>query len=227
MVMTDTITSRPETVMWKCGGAPIPYAEALAAMERATAAIREEKAPETVWLLEHPGVLTGGTSARDADLLDPGALPVHRTGRGGQWTWHGPGQRIGYVLLDLTRPHGTVPARDVRAYVHALEAWLIATLACFGVRGETRADRVGIWVVDRRTGAESKIAAIGVRVTRWVTWHGVALNVAPDLAEFGRIVPCGVAAHGVTSLAALGIAVGMAEVDEALRSTWPRVFGER
>ena len=165
-------------------------------MEREVAAIRAEAAPETVWQLEHPAVLTAGTSARDGDLLDPGGLPVHRTGRGGQWTWHGPGQRIGYAMLDLTRPHGRVPARDLRAYVHGLEDWLVAALARLGVRGETRPDRVGIWVVDPTTGAENKIAAIGVRITRWVSWHGVALNVDPDLSEFGRIVPCGIAGHG-------------------------------
>ncbi len=224
MTMTDTI-SQPDTIAWKRSAAPVPYGEAMAFMERQVAAIRAEGAAETVWQLEHPGVLTGGTSARDGDLLDAGALPVHRTGRGGQWTWHGPGQRIGYVMLDLTRPHGRVAARDVRAYVHGLEDWLIAALARFGVRGETRADRVGIWVVDPATGAENKIAAIGVRVTRWVSWHGVALNVDPDLAEYARIVPCGIVAHGVTSLVALGIDARPAEVDQALRTSWRPVFG--
>ena len=229
MTMTDTMTRHTETLTgalaWQRASAPVPYGEALAAMERQVAAIRAEGAPETVWQLEHPGVLTAGTSARDGDLLDAGGLPVHRTGRGGQWTWHGPGQRIGYVMLDLTRAHGRIAARDVRAYVHGLEDWLIEALARLGVRGETRPDRVGIWVVDPATGAERKIAAIGVRVTRWVSWHGVALNVDPDLGEYARIVPCGIAAHGVTSLAALGVSADAAKVDRALREAWGQVFG--
>ena len=225
MTMTDTMSPDPETVTWRRSDAPVAYAEALAVMERQAAAIRAAGAAETVWQLEHPGVLTAGTSARDADLIDAGGLPVHRTGRGGQWTWHGPGQRIAYVMLDLTRPHGRVAARDLRAYVHGLEDWLIAALAGFGVQGETRADRVGIWVVDPRTGVERKIAAIGVRVTRWVSWHGVALNVDPDLAEYGRIVPCGIAQHGVTSLAALGVEAAAEAVDLAMRQAWRGVFG--
>ena len=225
MTMTDTMSPDPETVTWRRSDVPVAYAEALAAMERQAAAIRAAGAAETVWQLEHPGVLTAGTSARDADLIDAGGLPVHRTGRGGQWTWHGPGQRIAYVMLDLTRPHGRVAARDLRAYVHGLEDWLIAALAEFGVQGETRADRVGIWVVDPRTGVERKIAAIGVRVTRWVSWHGVALNVDPDLGEYGRIVPCGIAQHGVTSLAALGVEAAAEAVDLAMRQAWRGVFG--
>ena len=227
--MTSTITraealprSSPE---WRRAAAPVPYAEASATMEARVAAIHAGAAAEEIWLLEHPAVLTGGTSATDADLVDPGALPVHRTGRGGKWTWHGPGQRIGYVMLDLTRAHGGVPARDVRAFVHGLEDWLVAALGMLGVRGETRADRVGIWVVDPATGAESKVAAIGVRVTRWVSWHGVAVNVDPDLGEFARIVPCGVAEHGVTSLAAQGVRASMEDVDRALRAAWSLTFG--
>lgn len=232
--MRETTVPRDESVTgpssetgieWVAAAAPVPYAEALEAMERRAVAIRAGTAPEAVWLLGHEAVLTAGTSARAADLLDPGTLPVHQTGRGGQWTWHGPGQRIGYVMLDLARPHGAVPARDLRAYVRGLEAWLIAALARLGVAGETREDRVGIWVVDPATGAESKIAAIGVRVTRWVSWHGVALNVAPDLREFGRIVPCGIAGHGVTSLAALGIRTTETGVDRVLRAAWDEVFG--
>jgi lipoyl(octanoyl) transferase len=194
-------------------------------MERRVADIGEGRAGELVWLLEHPGLLTAGTSARDADLIDAGGLDVHRVGRGGQWTYHGPGQRIGYVMLDLRRPHGTVAARDVRAFVGGLEAWLIAALATFEVVGELREGRIGIWVVDPATGAESKIAALGVRVTRWVSWHGVALNVAPDLSEYRRIVPCGIEAHGVTSLAALGVQASMGDVDAALLRCWTEVFG--
>ena len=146
-------------------------------------------------------------------------------GRGGQWTYHGPGQRVAYVMLDLTRRHGSVPPRDVRAFVHGLEEWLIRAVARFGVAAERRAGRVGIWVADRRTGAEAKIGAIGVRVTRWVSWHGVALNVAPALSDFGGIVPCGLAGHGVTSLAALGAPVpGTDAADAALREAWQDVF---
>jgi lipoyl(octanoyl) transferase len=151
---------------------------------------------------------------------------VFEAGRGGQWTYHGPGQRVAYVMLDLTRRHGSVPPRDIRAFVHGLEEWLIRAVARFGVRAERRAGRVGIWVVDAATGAEAKIGAIGVRVTRWVSWHGVALNVAPELSHFGGIVPCGVAEHGVTSLAALGAEVaGTGAADAALRAAWREVFG--
>ena len=196
------------------------YAAAVAAMERRVAAIRDGAAPELVWLLEHPPLYTAGTSARAEDLLDPQYLPVHRTGRGGRYTYHGPGQRIAYVMLDLVRR-----GRDVRCHVHRLEEWMIRTLACFGVRGERRDGRVGIWVA-RPGGAEEKIAAVGVRVRRWVTYHGVAVNVDPELAHYRGIVPCGIAEHGVTSLAALGVTAAMAEIDEALRATFAEVFGE-
>jgi lipoyl(octanoyl) transferase len=158
-------------------------------------------------------------------LQQPDRFPVFDAGRGGQWTYHGPGQRTGYVLLDLTRAHGSVPARDVRQFVHGLEEWLIRTLDRFGVRGERRQGRIGIWVADRAAGTEAKIGAIGVRVSRWVSWHGVALNVEPDLSHFGGIVPCGVREHGVTSLHALGILATMAEADSALRAAWGEVFG--
>ncbi len=201
-----------------------PYAETLARMETRAAAIRAGSAGEAVWLVEHPPSYTAGTSARAEDLRDA-RFPVFEAGRGGQWTYHGPGQRTGYVMLDLHRPHGGIPARDVRAFVAGLEDWMIRTLAHFGVQGERREGRVGIWVADRATAQEAKIGAIGVRVTRWVSWHGVALNVAPDLAHFGGIVPCGIAEHGVTSLHALGIPASMAEVDQVLRSAWGQVFG--
>jgi lipoyl(octanoyl) transferase len=177
-----------------------------------------------VWLVEHPPTYTAGTSAAPGDLRDP-RFPVFEAGRGGQWTYHGPGQRVAYVMLDLTRRHGSVPPRDIRAFVHGLEEWLIRAVARFGVRAERRAGRVGIWVVDAATGAEAKIGAIGVRVTRWVSWHGVALNVAPDLAHFAGIVPCGIAEHGVTSLAALGAAAARTDAaDAALRAAWQEVF---
>jgi lipoyl(octanoyl) transferase len=182
-------------------------------------------AAERIWMLEHPPLYTAGTSAKAGDLTLPDRFPVFTTGRGGQWTYHGPGQRVAYVMLDLTRPHGPVRPRDLHAYVRGLEEWLIRTLARFDVTGERRAGRVGIWVVDPRTGAESKIAAIGVRVTRWMSWHGVALNVCPALDHYAGIVPCGIAEHGVTSLAALNVPAGMVAVDTALMQCWPEVFG--
>ncbi len=211
---------------WRIGADPVAYPEAVAAMQAHVRAIRDEAAAERVWLLEHPALFTSGTSADPADLFNPHGFPTFAAGRGGQWTYHGPGQRVGYVMLDLQRPHGAVPARDVRAFVQALERWLIRTLAEFGVQGELRPGRVGVWVVDPETGAESKIAALGVRLTRWVSWHGVSLNVDPELAHFDGIVPCGIREHGVTSLRALGIAADMAAVDAALRRSWAPVFGE-
>lgn len=212
---------------WRVSDEPVPYGEAVAAMEARVAAIREGTAPELVWLLEHPPVYTAGTSARDEDLLDAGDVPVVRTGRGGQFTFHGPGQRVGYVMLDLRRRDRA----DLRAFVHDLEAWLIGTLALFAIRGERRDGRVGIWV-DRRPygglpGTEDKIAAIGVRVRQWVTFHGVALNVDPDLGRFRAIVPCGIREHGVTSMHALGHLVSPEEVDAALCHAWAEVFGDR
>ncbi len=211
---------------WEVSPGLTSYPAALAAMKGRAAAIHEGHAQELVWLLEHPPLYTSGTSARREDLTDPDRFPTYEAGRGGQWTYHGPGQRIAYVLLDLSRPHGRVPPRDVRCFVHGLEAWLIAALARLGVAGERREGRVGIWVADRATGTEAKIGAIGVRVTRWVSWHGVALNVAPALEHFGGIVPCGVREHGVTSLAALGRPADMPTVDAALRAAWSSVFGD-
>jgi lipoyl(octanoyl) transferase len=209
---------------WRISDAPVDYAEAVAAMEARAAAIRAGAAPELVWLLEHPPLFTAGTSARDEDLLDDLGLPVHRTGRGGQFTYHGPGQRIAYVMLDLDKR-----GRDLRRYVTTLEAWLIDTLARFNVTGERRAGRVGIWVDRSRElgpGREDKIAAIGVRVRRWVSYHGIALNVDPDLDRFRGIVPCGIAEPGlgVTSLADLGLPVSMPEVDAALRASFNPCF---
>ena len=205
-------------------GGLLAYPNAVAGMEARIAGIRAGTAAEQVWLVEHPPLYTAGTSARGADLL-AARFPTYDAGRGGQWTYHGPGQRVAYVMLDLSAPHGSVVARDLHAYVGGLERWLIATLARFGVRGEQRTGRVGIWVVDAATGRESKIGAIGVRVTRWVSWHGISLNVNPALDHFGGIVPCGIAEHGVTSLHALGVRVSMAEVDAALRAEWSEVFG--
>jgi len=208
------------TLDWTISDRAVAYDEAVAFMERRVEEIRAGTADETVWLLEHSPLYTAGTSAVDEDLLDP-RFPVFRTGRGGQFTYHGPGQRVGYVMLDLKRR-----GPDVRRYVHDLEEWLIATLARFNVRGERRAGRVGIWV-PREGGREDKIAAIGVRVRRWVTFHGVALNVEPDLSHFKGIVPCGIADPklGVTSLVDLGIPATMAEVDAALKGAFEEVFG--
>jgi lipoyl(octanoyl) transferase len=213
-------------VAWRISDGLTAYPDALAAMEARVAAIRAGEAGELVWLVEHPPLFTAGTSARPEELFNPRGFPTYAAGRGGQWTYHGPGQRTGYVMLDLTRPHGGIRPRDVRAYVHGLEEWLIRTLDRFNVRGERREGRIGIWVADRAAGTEAKIGALGVRVTRWVSWHGVALNVEPDLAHFDGIVPCGIREHGVTSLHALGIPGTMAEVDAALRTAWGQVFGE-
>jgi lipoyl(octanoyl) transferase len=212
-------SSAGAAVEWRTSPAPVPYPDAVAAMEARVAAIRAGSAAELVWLLEHPPLYTAGTSARDTDLVAPDLFPVYRSGRGGQYTYHGPGQRIAYVMLDLRRRGG-----DIRRYVHTLEEWLILALARFGIAGERRLGRVGIWVVGA-DGGENKVAAIGVRVRQWVSYHGVALNVAPDLSHYRGIVPCGVSAHGVTSLAALGVTAGMAEVDAALRQAFAEAFG--
>jgi lipoyl(octanoyl) transferase len=201
---------------WKASSTPVDYAAAVAFMEQHVAKISQGRANEMVWLLEHPAIYTAGTSAKDADLVDA-RFPVFKTGRGGQYTYHGPGQRVGYVMLDLKRRRA-----DVRAFVHGLEQWLIATLASLDVKGERREGRVGIWVA--RGNKEDKIAAIGVRVRRWVTYHGVSLNVSPDLRHFSGIIPCGVREHGVTSLADLGVHATMADVDKALRAAFFRVF---
>ena len=214
------------TLEWRVSDAPVGYDAALAAMRARVGAIRDAGAPEQVWLLEHPPLYTAGTSARPEDLTAPNRFPTFAAGRGGQWTYHGPGQRTAYVMLDLTRPHGEVGARDVRRYVYGLEEWLIRALDRFNVRGERREGRVGIWVADAAAGTEAKIAAIGVRVTRWVSWHGVSLNVEPDLGHFAGIVPCGISEHGVTSLHKLGLLVTLAEADIALRQAWGEVFGD-
>jgi lipoyl(octanoyl) transferase len=210
-------------VEWQVSGAPVPYPEAVAAMEARVAPIADGEAPELVWLLEHPPLYTSGTSGRDSDLLDP-RFPLFSTGRGGQLTYHGPGQRVAYVMLDLKRRQP-----DVRAYVAGLEQWVIQALAAFNVRGERREDRIGVWVArpDKGQGHEDKIAAIGVRLRRWVSFHGIAINVEPDLAHFGAIVPCGVVdpRYGVTSLVDLGHPATMADVDIALRQAFGEVFG--
>ena len=210
---------------WRASDGLTDYPDALATMRARVAAVRAGTEGELVWLVEHPPLYTAGTSAKPEELTEPDRFPTYDAGRGGQWTYHGPGQRVAYVMLDLNHPHGTVPARDIRCFVHGLEEWLIRTLDRFGVRGERREGRVGIWVADRAAGTEAKIGAIGVRVTRWVSWHGVSLNLEPDLSHFGGIVPCGIKQHGVTSLHQLGILATMPEMDAALRSCWDEVFG--
>ena len=219
--MSDLTLSAPE---WRIADGLVAYPDAIATMQARVAAIRAGTAGEQVWLVEHPPLFTAGTSADPADLSNPAGLPTYAAGRGGQWTYHGPGQRTGYVMLDLTRPHGPVPPRDVREFVWALEEWLIRALDRFNLRGERREGRVGIWIAGR-DGRENKIAAIGVRLTRWVSWHGVALNVEPNLAHFDGIVPCGIREHGVTSLVDQGIPATLEEADAALMAAWPEVFG--
>jgi lipoyl(octanoyl) transferase len=212
-----------ETVEWRISDSPVPYPEAVAAMQARVAEIAAHGALELVWLLEHPPLYTSGTSGKASDLLDA-RFPIFSSGRGGQLTYHGPGQRVAYLMLDLKQRRP-----DVRAYVASLEEWIIRALAAFNVRGERREDRVGVWVrrPDKGEGFEDKIAAIGVRVRRWVSFHGVAINVEPDLSHFAAIVPCGVAdpRYGVTSLLDLGHPVTMADFDIALRQAFAEVFG--
>lgn len=209
-------------VEWIVSDSLVPYPEALAGMKARAAAIAAGAAPEAVWLLEHPPLYTAGTSASSSDLLAPNRFPVYEAGRGGQYTYHGPGQRVAYVMLDL-RQRG----RDVRCLVQGLEGWIIDTLAAFNIRGERREGRIGVWVrrPDKGYGREDKIAAIGVRVSRWVSFHGIAVNVSPDLDHFGGIVPCGISDQGVTSFEDLGHLVSLAEVDIALRAAFERRFG--
>lgn len=208
----------PSGVDWWRFDAPVAYAEALDAMTAKVEAIRDRGASEEVWLLEHPPLITAGTSAKISDLVEPERFPVFDAGRGGQYTYHGPGQRIAYCMLDLV-----ARGRDLRAFVANLEGWLIASLDELGIKGERREGRVGIWVSDEK-GREAKIGALGVRVRRWVTLHGVSLNVAPDLTHFDAIVPCGIREHGVTSIAEQGLDISMREVDEVLIRHFERTF---
>ena len=230
--MSSMITNAPTStlrddsglgpIIWQISDAPVAYLDALHAMEARVDEIARGEHPERIWLLEHPPLYTAGTSAKPADLLVHDRFPIHEAGRGGQYTYHGPGQRIAYVMMDLRQRGG-----DVRAFVCALEAWLIDTLAAFDVRGERRAGRVGVWVArpEKGAGREDKIAALGIRVRRGVTFHGISLNVEPDLEHFSGIVPCGVVEHGVTSLADLGLPVTMHEADLALRTAFEKHFG--
>ena len=209
-------------VQWALSFGYVDYAAAEAAMEARVAAIAAGEAEEMVWLLEHPPLYTAGVSAKEDDLLAPDRFPVHRTGRGGQFTYHGPGQRVTYVMLDLNRR-----GKDVRGFVHGLEDWIIGALDRFGVEAGMREGRVGVWVERKGAGwsREDKIAAIGVKVRKWVSFHGISLNVEPDLDHFGGIVPCGITEHGVTSLVDLGVLATMDEADDALKSSFQQVFG--
>jgi lipoyl(octanoyl) transferase len=207
-------------VEWRVAATPVDYPEAVAFMEGRVAGIAAGNEAELVWLVEHPPLYTGGTSARPTDLLTPDRFPVYPTGRGGQYTYHGPGQRIAYVMLDLNRRR-----QDLRLYVATIEEWMIRTLAAFGIKGERRQDRIGIWVDRPERGGEDKIAAVGIRIRRWVTFHGVALNVSPELEHYSGIVPCGIHGYGVTSLADLGLDASMADVDAVLRSEFEMLFG--
>ncbi len=221
----DFVTmSKPD---WLISDRTVPYEEALATMEARVADIRAGRAPELVWLLEHPPLYTAGTSSRDIDLLEPARFPVHVAGRGGQYTYHGPGQRVAYVMLDLRRRR-----QDVRRFVSDLEEWTIRTLARFNVAAERRAGRVGVWVgrpdkpaLPDGSPREDKIAAIGVRIRHWVSFHGISINVEPDLSHYAGIVPCGIAGHGVTSLVDLGLPMTLADLDVALAETFMEVFG--
>ncbi|HET6322098.1 MAG TPA: lipoyl(octanoyl) transferase LipB [Hyphomicrobium sp.] len=219
----ESSPAAPSTpVAWAASHAPVGYLEAVEAMEARAAAIASGAAPELIWLLEHPPLYTAGTSARPEELIAPGRFPVFESGRGGRYTYHGPGQRICYVMLDVKRRAG-----DVRAFVRALEDWIIGALADLGVVGEVRPGRVGVWVErpQRNPDAEDKIAAIGLRLKRWVSLHGISLNVAPDLGHYAGIVPCGIAEHGVTSLADLGLPHTFEVVDKVLRRQFERRFG--
>ncbi len=214
--------SGPSPIGWAISEQPVPYPQALEAMNARADAIRRKEAPQLVWLLEHPPLYTAGTSAQREDLLDPDRFPVFETGRGGQFTYHGPGQRVAYIMLDMKARGG-----DVRGLVADLERWVIEALSAFNIKGERREGRVGIWVrrPEKGENREDKIAAIGLRVSRWVTTHGISFNVEPELSHYAGIVPCGIQAHGVTSLADLGLPVSMADADVALRVTFEKVFG--
>lgn len=208
-------------VEWTVSKDLVSYPDAVSQMERRVARMLAGSAAELVWLLEHPAIYTAGTSAKQADLIDPDRFPVFSTGRGGRYTYHGPGQRVGYVMLDLNKR-----VRDVRRFVFQLESWIISTLSTFGIVGERRPNRVGIWVRGQ-DGDEAKIAAIGVRVRRWATFHGVAINNAPDLEHYAGIVPCGVSEHGVTSIEEQGIEISTSELDSALKAAFIDTFGDR
>lgn len=209
-------------VQWRISDSLVPYEEAQKHMDNLAAAIAKGEAPETVWLLEHPPLYTAGTSADEADLVSPDRFPVYKTGRGGQYTYHGPGQRVAYVMLNLAKRR-----QDIRLFITGLEAWIIRTLEAYNIRGERREDRVGVWVKrpERSATSEDKIAAIGIRLRRWVTFHGISINIDPDLDHFSGIVPCGISEHGVTSFHDLGQLLDMPDVDVTLRAVFEEIFG--
>jgi lipoyl(octanoyl) transferase len=212
------LSTLPDVVRWETRAGFLPYLEAVIRMETEADAIAHDNRSELVWLVEHPPLYTAGTSAKTADLLAPDRFPVFQSGRGGQYTYHGPGQRVGYVMLNLKKRGG-----DVRAFVASLERWIIVTLAGFGISGETREQRVGVWV--KRQGREHKVAALGIRVRHGVSFHGISINLDPNLSHFEGIVPCGVAEHGVTSFAELGVSASMQDLDDALAMNFATIFG--
>lgn len=221
MVMTQFY----KEIIWQQDDTLCPYPNALTFMQQNVEAIAHHQTPQRIWLTEHPPLYTAGTSAKAEDLINPHHYPTFEAGRGGQWTYHGPGQRIAYIMLDLTRPHGTLPARDIRAFVQYLEHWLIMTLESLNIEAFTREGRIGVWCFDAQTGQEAKIAALGIRVSRWVSWHGISLNVAPNLEDFNGIIPCGIRDYGVTSLQRFNPSLTMAEADAALLKNWVALFG--
>lgn len=213
-----------EKIIWRTAGLPVNYPDALAAMAAHQNHMQDGTASEMIWLLEHPRLYTSGTSARAHDLFNPDGLPVYEAGRGGQWTYHGPGQRIAYVMLDLNRPHGDTPERDLRRFVADLERWIIATLKRFDINADVRPGRIGVWTEDPITREEAKIAAIGLRISRWMTTHGVSINLAPILKDFSGIVPCGIRDYGVTSIHRFRPDVSMAMLDRAMKESWFDIF---
>lgn len=214
-----------EEIIWQKDKKLCPYPEALDFMRGQVEAIHQKQAAQRVWLTEHPPLYTAGTSAKQEDLINPHDYPTFEAGRGGQWTYHGPGQRIAYVMLDLTRPHGSLPARDIRAFVQMLERWLILSLQELNIDAFTREGRIGVWCFDGQSGLETKIAALGIRVTHWVSWHGISLNVAPSLSDFDGIIPCGIRKYGVTSLQRFNPSLTMDDADAALLRNWTSLFG--
>ncbi|OOL19833.1 octanoyltransferase [Bombella intestini] len=212
-------------IIWQTDKKLCPYPEALAFMRQQVEAIHRQQAPQRIWLTEHPPLYTAGTSAKAEDLINPHNYPTFEAGRGGQWTYHGPGQRLAYIMLDLTRQHGPLPPRDIRAFVQILELWLIMSLQDMNIDAFTREGRIGVWCFDAQTGQEAKIAALGIRVTRWVSWHGISLNVSPSLSDFEGIIPCGIRDYGVTSLQRFNPSLHMQEADAALLKNWTSLFG--
>ncbi|CAI3957413.1 Lipoate-protein ligase B (LipB) (PDB:2QHT) (PUBMED:19798051) [Commensalibacter communis] len=202
----------------------VSYPNAIQHMERYVQDIYNEKQPECLWFLEHPPLYTAGTSAKDYDLINTQNYPTFYTNRGGQWTYHGPGQRIIYIMMDLRKDHQAFPSRDIHAFVNAIEDWVILTLRQFNIHAEKRKDRIGLWVIDPITKKEEKIAALGIKLTRWISWHGIALNISPNLNDYTGIIPCGLAEFGVTSMEKLGVKCSMDEVDQVLLEQWNYIF---